>query len=176
VPQIQAFWIGIRQRSQPFPVRGRIVDGSSHSCHWPLAISTFLSEVITSCGKVISGEVCVGTSWLERPSRIQRASIPSASSCLMHRPFRLSDFETECPADHRSLATGIAPLRSSGIERVARGSSECRGFLPFDRPSPRPRWLAVSVPAAIAAQESALGPGSSRLRVFPAKTNSWRYS
>jgi len=178
VPQMQAFWIRIRQRSQPFPVRGRIVDGSSHSCHWPLAISTVLPEVITSCGKVIGGEVCLGTSWLEGPSRIQRASILSASPCLMHLPFRLSDSETECPADHRSLATGIAPVRSSGIERVARKIERVswNSFLPFDRPSPRPRWLAVRVPAAIAAQESALGPESSRLRGFPVKTNSWRYS
>ena len=120
VPQMQAFWIRIRQRSQPLPVRGRIVGGSSHSCHWPLAISTVLPEVMTSCGTVISGEVCVGTSWLERPSRLQRASIPSASPCLMHLPLRASASETECPADHRSLATGIAPVRSSGIERVAR--------------------------------------------------------
>ena len=120
VPQMQACWIRIRQRSQPLPVRGRIVGGSSHSCHWPLAISTVLPEVITSCGKVISEKVCVGTSWMERPSRIQRASIPSASPCLMHLPFRLSDSETECPADHRSLATRIAPVRSCGTERVAR--------------------------------------------------------
>jgi hypothetical protein len=121
VPQMQAFWIRIRQRSQPFPVRVRIVDGSSHFCHWPLAISTVLPEVMTSCVKVIGEEVCARTSWLERqPSRIQRASIPSASPCLMHLPFRLSGSETECPADHRSLATGIAPVRSSGVERVAR--------------------------------------------------------
>jgi hypothetical protein len=148
VPQMHAFWIRIRQRSQPLRGRGRIVGGSSHSCHWPLAISTVLPEVMTSCGKVISGELCVGTSWLERPSRIQRASIPSASRCLMHLPFRRSDSETECPADHRRRATGIAPVRSSGIEREARGSSECRG----DETVPRLRrtfadrfgWLFVS--------------------------------
>jgi hypothetical protein len=33
----------------------------------------------------------------------------------------------DCPADHRRRATGIAPERSSGIEREARGLSECRG-------------------------------------------------
>ncbi len=124
VPQIRAFWIRIRQRSQPLRGRGRIVGGSSHSCHWPLAISTVLPEVMTSCGKVISGELCVGTFWLERPSRIQRASIPSASPCLMHLPFRLSDSEAECPADHRSSAIGIAPVRSSLIERAAQRMSE----------------------------------------------------
>jgi len=127
VPQKRAFWIRIRQRLQLLRGRGRIVGGSSHSCHWPLAISTVLPEVMTSRGKVISGEVCVGTSWLKRPSRIQRASIPSTSPCLMHSPFRLSDSETECPADRRRKATGIAPVRSSGIEREARGSSEYRG-------------------------------------------------
>ena len=51
----------------------------------------------------------------------------SASRCLTHSPFRLSDSETDCPADHRRRATGIAPVRSSGIEREARGLSECRG-------------------------------------------------
>ena len=127
VPQMQGSWICSRQRSQPPPERERIVGGSSHSCHSPLAISTVVPEVMTSCGKVISGEVFVGTSWLEYPSRIQRASIPSASRCLMHSPFRLSDSETERTADHRRRATGIAPVRSSGIEREARGSSECRG-------------------------------------------------
>ena len=130
VPQMQAFWIRIRQRSQPLPMRGRIVCVSSHSCHWPFAISTLLPEVITSCGKVISGEVCVGTSRLD-PSRIQRASIPSASPNLMHLPFRLSDSATECPADHRSLATGIAPVRSSGIERVAGRIERVSWFPPF---------------------------------------------
>ena len=47
----------------------------------------------------------------------------SASPCLMHSPFHLS----KCAADHRRRATGIAPTRSSGIEREARRSSECRG-------------------------------------------------
>src|SRR5215472_17404193 len=65
VPQMQAFWIRIRQRSQPLPGRGRIVGGSSHSCHYPLAISTVLPELMTYCGKVISREVCtVGMSWV----------------------------------------------------------------------------------------------------------------
>ena len=45
----------------------------------------------------------------------------------MHLPFRLSDSETECPADHRRRATGIGPVRSSGIEREVRVSSERRG-------------------------------------------------
>ena len=51
-----------------------------------------------------------------------------AASKRWHGPFRLSDSETECRADHRRRATGIAPLRSSGIEREARGSSECGGY------------------------------------------------
>ena len=127
VPQVKASWIRIRQRSQPLPGRGRIVGASSYSCHSPLAVPTVLPKVMTSCSKVISGELCAGTFWLKRPSRIQRASIPSASRCLMHSPFRLSDSETECPADHRRKATGIAPVRSSGVEREATGSSEGRG-------------------------------------------------
>jgi hypothetical protein len=44
----------------------------------------------------------------------------------MHSHFRLRDSETEYPVDHRRKATGIAPVRSSGIEREARGSSEYR--------------------------------------------------
>jgi len=148
VPQMHAFWIRIRPRAQLLRGRGRIVGGSSHSCHWPLAISTVLPEVMTSCGKVVSGELYLGTSWLKRPSRIQRASIPSASRCLPHSPFRLSDSETDFPADHRRRATEIAPVRSSGIEREARGPSERRGqeLVPRLRRSFADRfaWLFVS--------------------------------
>ena len=148
VPPMHAFWIRIRPRAQLLRGRGRIVGGSSHSSHWPLAISTVLPEVMTSWGKIISGELCVGTSWLKRPSRIRRASTPRASRCLMHSPVRLSDSETDCPAAHRRRATEIAPVRSSGIEREARGPSERRG----DELVPRLRrtfadrfgWLFVS--------------------------------
>ena len=46
----------------------------------------------------------------------------------MHQiPFNLSHSETQCPADHRRRATGIAPVRSGGIEREVRVSSERRG-------------------------------------------------
>ena len=147
VPPMHAFWIRIRQRAQLLRGRGRIVGGSSHSCHWPLAISTVLPEVMTSWGKIIRGELCVGTSWLKRPCRIQRASIPRASRCLMHSPFRLSDSETECPADHRRRATEIVPVRSSGIERGARRGE--RGS--WEKPTPPAR-------AATAAQDPRSAP------------------
>jgi hypothetical protein len=45
----------------------------------------------------------------------------------MHPPFRLSDSVTECYAYRRRRAIRIAPVRSSGIEREARGLSERRG-------------------------------------------------
>jgi len=84
--------------------------------------------------------------------------------------FRLSASETECPADHRKLATGIAPVRSNSIEREARGSSECRGDETRSSPSTDLRggrfgWLLVSY-AAIAAQESAPSSESPRLLWF----------
>jgi hypothetical protein len=57
--------------------------------------------------------------------------------------------ETECPADHRRRATRIAPVRSSGIEREARGLSECRGDETRSSPATNLRqgrfgWLFVS--------------------------------
>jgi hypothetical protein len=57
-----------------------------------------------------------------RPNIFVKSPIASeqlASKC----EFRLSDSETDCPSDHRSLAIGIAPARSSDFERVPRGSS-----------------------------------------------------
>src|SRR5215472_11067218 len=98
----------------------------------------------------------------------------------MHLPFPLSDSETECPADHRSLATGIAPVRSSGIETC---STEDRASVvvtelvpPLRQTFAGPRRLAVSVPAAIAVQESAPSDESPRLLWFSVENLQLRYS
>lgn len=67
----------------------------------------------------------------------------------MHLPYRLSDSETKCPADHRRRATEIVPVRGSDIERGARrgerGSWEKPHFPPLtpDLCGGRLDWLFV---------------------------------
>jgi hypothetical protein len=98
----------------------------------------------------------------------------------MHLPYRLTDSETKCPADHRRRATEIVPVRSSGIERGARrgerGSWEKPHSPANAGPLRRPARLAVCSLGSNRSAGSALGVESSRLRGFLVKANSWRYS
>ena len=55
----------------------------------------------------------------------------------MHLPYRLTDSETKCPADHRRRATEIVPVRGSGIERGARRVSEVHGKNPTPPLTPK---------------------------------------
>src|SRR5258707_4795246 len=84
LPQMYAFWIRIRQRSQPLRGRGRIVGGASHSFHLPFAIFTVLPEGTTSFCQVINGDFSSGRPCQKSPATSHKPAFPirSRGSCI----------------------------------------------------------------------------------------------